>query len=176
MKNTLMQPNSCAQVVRISDYNIFAFHLLFIIRSWSGPSHFHFRVLWVQRDRPHPPSIVIIYRGLLGWWAEDCWWKARVFAFPVGRRFFLFLWLRGSWLRVLSGSSPVVLGFPGKKDSAGCLRRLLLRCSDAAWFESRRATIYCKFLNHSPTPNYNPATAMFHYKIYVNLINWLYGR
>ena len=26
-----------------------------ISRPWTGPSHFHFRVLWVQRDRAHPP-------------------------------------------------------------------------------------------------------------------------
>ena len=31
---------------------------------WSGPFHFHFRVLWVLRDRPHLSSIIII--------AEDC--------------------------------------------------------------------------------------------------------
>ena len=65
-------------------YFSFFVSFLWFSRPWSGPSLFHFRVLWVQRDRPHLPSIVIINRGLLGWWAEDCWCKARVFTFPVG--------------------------------------------------------------------------------------------
>ena len=32
-----------------------------------------------SRDRPHPPSILSS--------TEDCWWKAPVFAFPVGPSF-----------------------------------------------------------------------------------------